>query len=158
MTRAYADLSGQVFAQLTVLCRIDNDRHDHRRYRCVCACGLEIEVRGANLASGVQVSCGCVRGAGVRERTSRRNQATHARRTQARRAGDAVFASAHGRCGRCSRRRVLRCVYAELATEPAQRDVAFWYCRGCAAAFERDVAGLRAIIARLRWDRVEGAP
>ena len=69
----YPDLTGGEFNLLTALRRVDDDRNGARRYLCRCACGQELEVRGANLTSGAQVSCGCWRAEVQRARAVRRH-------------------------------------------------------------------------------------
>lgn len=73
MAERYPDLTDQEFEFLTVLHRVDDDRNGSRRYRCRCACGTELDVRGANLTSGAQVSCGCWRAQTQRGRAMRRH-------------------------------------------------------------------------------------
>jgi hypothetical protein len=54
------DLSGQTFGRLTVLRRVENDKHDKTRWLCRCECGTEA-VRSAHLMrKGESLSCGCL--------------------------------------------------------------------------------------------------
>jgi hypothetical protein len=66
-----ADLTGQVFARLTVLERVAN-RGRRTCFRCRCICGQESIAMSENLKSGTTRSCGCL----MRERTSQANR-TH---------------------------------------------------------------------------------
>lgn len=54
------DLTGQTFGRLTVLRRIENDKHGKTRWLCRCECGDEA-VRSAHLMrKGESLSCGCL--------------------------------------------------------------------------------------------------
>lgn len=53
------DMSGRSFDQLTVLDRAPNNRHQQAMWRCRCACGNTVVVRGMNLRDGNTGSCGC---------------------------------------------------------------------------------------------------
>jgi hypothetical protein len=56
------DLSGQVFGDLTVLTRYqDNTEYGVIQWACVCSCGQITTVLGMNLKSGRTKSCGCKR-------------------------------------------------------------------------------------------------
>ena len=60
MGRKRIDLEGQQFGRLTVL------RHEPvpvpgGMWLCRCSCGTETLVRGGNLRTGRQLSCGCLR-------------------------------------------------------------------------------------------------
>ncbi len=50
---------GLKFARLTVIERDSKPRGRH--YLCLCDCGKEVVVLGANLRSGARKSCGCLR-------------------------------------------------------------------------------------------------
>lgn len=58
MSRAI-DLDGQFFGRLRVIAR-DKNRHGKARWLCVCECGNETVVFGAQLRSGKTQSCGCL--------------------------------------------------------------------------------------------------
>lgn len=54
------DLTGKKFGRLTVLNRADNIKN-RVRWNCVCDCGIQTTVDGANLKTGNTTSCGCQR-------------------------------------------------------------------------------------------------
>ncbi len=54
------DLTGERFGRLTVIQRVENDRHRGSMYLVKCDCGNEKIVRRANLTSGNTLSCGCL--------------------------------------------------------------------------------------------------
>lgn len=54
----FIDLTGQVFGRWTVIRRAEN-RNERAVFLCRCACGVEREVRSADLKNGSTVSCGC---------------------------------------------------------------------------------------------------
>ena len=54
----FEDLTGQVFGQLTVIQRAENDKYGNTRWLCRCDCGKECIVAASALKSG-QKSCGC---------------------------------------------------------------------------------------------------
>ncbi|WP_373750312.1 hypothetical protein [Jeotgalibaca porci] len=58
MARAL-DLSGEVYGKLTVIKRVENDKHGKARWLCRCECGNESTPNGADLRSGKSRSCGC---------------------------------------------------------------------------------------------------
>lgn len=60
MKNNYSDLSGQVFGRLTVICRVENDKKNNSRWKCICDCGNECTVLGVNLRNGGTKSCGCL--------------------------------------------------------------------------------------------------
>lgn len=60
--RRPADLTGQVFGELTVQERAANDDWRSARWLCVCSCGSVTTVPGVRLRSGVTRSCGHLRG------------------------------------------------------------------------------------------------
>ena len=53
------NLVGQVFGRLTVLKRVENNKHNRAMWECVCECGKIITVEGAQMRSGHTSSCGC---------------------------------------------------------------------------------------------------
>lgn len=59
MPRFAPDLIGRKFGKLTVIERVENDRHNHARWLCRCDCGTEKVVAAKHLLSGDTVSCGC---------------------------------------------------------------------------------------------------
>lgn len=54
------DISGETFGRLTVVKRVENDKHNKARWLCRCSCGNEKIVVGSNLLSGRTSSCGCL--------------------------------------------------------------------------------------------------
>lgn len=52
------DLTGERFGRLRVLSRAGSDLQNKPTWRCVCDCGAEVVVQGANLRKGHTVSCG----------------------------------------------------------------------------------------------------
>lgn len=54
------DITGQVFGELTVLFRIENEQSGSSRWLCQCSCGNLLCARGTSLRSGHTCSCGCV--------------------------------------------------------------------------------------------------
>lgn len=59
MTRAL-DLVGQKFCRLTVLERVENDKHGKSMWLCVCDCGNQTIVNGSALKKGNTKACGCL--------------------------------------------------------------------------------------------------
>lgn len=55
----FIDLAGKKFGRLLVMERSQNDKQGKPMWRCKCDCGSEVVVRGAALARGHTVSCGC---------------------------------------------------------------------------------------------------
>lgn len=55
------DLSGQVFARLTVVCMSSPGPRSRSRWVCRCECGIEMVAEGSNLATGNTKSCGCLK-------------------------------------------------------------------------------------------------
>ena len=53
------DLTGLHFGRLTVLERVENDKHRKARWLCVCDCGEKTVVVGSDLQKGNTQSCGC---------------------------------------------------------------------------------------------------
>lgn len=54
------DLTGQKFGRLTVIKRVEN-KGDLAAWLCICDCGCETVVSGANLRQGHVKSCGCLK-------------------------------------------------------------------------------------------------
>lgn len=59
--RVREDLSGRVFASLTVRTFARRNRHGHSIWLCGCVCGTTVEAPSHHLKSGAIVSCGCRR-------------------------------------------------------------------------------------------------
>lgn len=55
------NLAGQVFGHLAALQLAGKDRNGRLTWRCRCACGREVVVRGNTLTNGETKSCGCRR-------------------------------------------------------------------------------------------------
>ena len=54
----FKDLTGQVFGELTVIKRVENDKHGNSRYLCRCTCGQEIIADSSALKRGRRTNCG----------------------------------------------------------------------------------------------------
>jgi hypothetical protein len=54
-----SDMSGKTFGRLTVLDRLENDRHGSAVWNCRCTCGTVKACLGYRLRSGKVLSCGC---------------------------------------------------------------------------------------------------
>lgn len=67
MSRAI-DLSGRVFARLTVLSRAGSTKHGQATWLCRCVCGKDYTARGHELTSGHTKSCGCMAFSALRDR------------------------------------------------------------------------------------------
>ena len=67
--RPATDLTGRVFARLTVLARAGSTARSPRRplWRCLCVCGNEVTVLAASLRDGRTRSCGCLHRETARE-------------------------------------------------------------------------------------------
>ena len=50
---------GQVFSRLTVVERRENDKHNKKRWYCVCICGGSTVATTSDLRTGNTNSCGC---------------------------------------------------------------------------------------------------
>lgn len=55
------DLCGKRFGRLVVVSREANSSNGHTCWKCMCDCGNETLVDGANLRNGHTKSCGCLR-------------------------------------------------------------------------------------------------
>ncbi len=53
------DLAGQCFGNWTVKKKHSSDKHRRIHWLCVCVCGTERAVNGADLRNGRSKSCGC---------------------------------------------------------------------------------------------------
>lgn len=60
--RKFIDLTGQRFGKLTVLKRVENDKHHRVRWLCQCECGKETIAVAEHLKNGDKKSCGCLTG------------------------------------------------------------------------------------------------
>lgn len=65
-----ADLSGQRFSSLVVVCPIEVRKNGHVSFECLCDCGTRVVVTNSNLKSQHTQSCGCLQ----RELTGRANR------------------------------------------------------------------------------------
>lgn len=54
------DLTGQKFHRLTVIAQAGKACNGAAKWKCICDCGKEREVRGTDLRSGATKSCGCL--------------------------------------------------------------------------------------------------
>lgn len=71
MAAYFEDLTGRVFARLTVVAHHDRTTQRLHRWRCSCECGAEIIVAGKFLRSGHTKSCGCLRSDTLRAMTTK---------------------------------------------------------------------------------------
>lgn len=55
----FTDLTGEKFGRLTVIRRLENDKHRNSRWSCKCECGEIVNVLGFCLKNGNTKSCGC---------------------------------------------------------------------------------------------------
>lgn len=55
------DITGERFSRLTVVNFIGTDKAHHKKWKCRCDCGNEIDVLATNLLTGRTKSCGCLR-------------------------------------------------------------------------------------------------
>lgn len=55
----FIDLTGQRFGRLTVVKRVENNKHGHAKWLCQCECGKHIIVCGYSLKNNNTKSCGC---------------------------------------------------------------------------------------------------
>ena len=70
MARQIDDLTNRRFGRLTVIQYVGKDSNGHSLWKCVCACGDSVIVRGCSLKSGATKSCGCLRKESTAERAS----------------------------------------------------------------------------------------
>ncbi|MCJ8299359.1 MAG: hypothetical protein MJK13_10565 [Pseudomonadales bacterium] len=54
------ELSGKTFGLLTVLYRLENDKHGKSQWVTLCKCGFEKKFPGSSLTGNKAVSCGCL--------------------------------------------------------------------------------------------------
>lgn len=68
----FIDLTGQRFGRLTVISKKEyrDSRRPRIKWHCVCDCGKEVDILGANLTSGHTQSCGCLNSELTTERNS----------------------------------------------------------------------------------------
>ena len=57
----FIDLTGRKFGRLTVLKRVENDKHKYIKWLCMCDCGIKKIIMGSHLKNGNTKSCGCFR-------------------------------------------------------------------------------------------------
>lgn len=69
MGRHAINLTGMRVGWLTVVERVENDKHGQARWLCQCACGKRTVVLGASLRRGVTRSCGCLNRELAKKRT-----------------------------------------------------------------------------------------
>lgn len=62
--KAFIDETGNIYGNLTVLCRDKNDSNGKARWKCKCKCGTITVVSGNGLRTGQIRSCGCVKSFG----------------------------------------------------------------------------------------------
>jgi hypothetical protein len=55
------ELTNKIFGNLTVLRRVDNDKHGKTRWECLCSCGNKKIIGARELLKGDTKSCGCLR-------------------------------------------------------------------------------------------------
>ena len=67
------DLTGLKFGRLTVIKRVENNKHNQTCWLCKCDCGNEKIIEGYSLTRGRTQSCGCLLSECSRERTTKRN-------------------------------------------------------------------------------------
>ena len=60
MRGRFESLVGRQFGKLTVLERVENNKHGHVQYDCLCFCGGRSVVPAMSLRTGRTKSCGCV--------------------------------------------------------------------------------------------------
>lgn len=53
------DETNNTYGALTVIKRVENDKHGKAQWLCRCECGKEIVVVGSNLRKGNTKTCGC---------------------------------------------------------------------------------------------------
>ena len=71
----FKDLTGQKFGSLTVIKRVENNKHGKAMWLCRCKCGNELKVLGNDLRNGHTSSCGCLQ----KKRTAETNRLTKTR-------------------------------------------------------------------------------
>lgn len=56
----HVDLTGMKFGRLTVLKRVESNKHNQTQYLCRCECSKHTVVTSNNLVTGNTKSCGCL--------------------------------------------------------------------------------------------------
>ena len=57
---SFKDITGQRFGRLTVIERVENDKHNQARWKCLCECGNYTVAVTSELNRGNVRSCGCL--------------------------------------------------------------------------------------------------
>lgn len=57
----YIDITGQIFGRLTVIKRVENNKHNQVQYLCLCKCGNKKIITKNGLINGNYKSCGCLK-------------------------------------------------------------------------------------------------
>ena len=73
----YIDLTGQKFGRLLVLSYAGFDKSYATKWLCQCECGNKKVIRGSDLKSGRQISCGCRRKEGTHTTHGKTNERIH---------------------------------------------------------------------------------
>ena len=60
-TRAYTDLTGELFGRLKVISKLDKKKNGRIMWMCECDCGERTDVAGIYLTTGETKSCGCLK-------------------------------------------------------------------------------------------------
>ena len=60
----YKDITGQTFGNLIALKDVGSNEKGNSLWKCKCACGNEVIVKGIDLRNGHTKSCGCVKSLG----------------------------------------------------------------------------------------------
>lgn len=84
------DITGMQFGRLTAIRRVENDKHGHAQWECLCECGNTAIVLKSSLTSGKTKSCGC-----YYKDTRKTSAATH---NQSKTRLFRVWANMHQRC------------------------------------------------------------
>ena len=57
---SFKDITGRVYGRLTVIDRVENDKHNQARWKCLCECGNYTVAVTSELNRGNVRSCGCL--------------------------------------------------------------------------------------------------
>ena len=57
---SFKDITGKVYGRLTVIERLENDKHNQARWKCLCECGNYTVAVTSELNRGNVRSCGCL--------------------------------------------------------------------------------------------------
>lgn len=68
------DLAGKTFSRLSVIERVENNKHGKAVWSCICSCGNWITAAGCDLTTGNTTSCGCVKAERIRELNKKHGQ------------------------------------------------------------------------------------